>query len=95
MSDQVKAVLMPWSNGINTVSEQFAGLERTAGQLASEGQRVKGEVDRLVASLCQDPDACVEETYDLLKQHGKRSYRSYTMPRLMNTFLVRFSRKDF
>lgn len=95
MSDQVKAVLMPWSNGINTVSEQFAGLERTAGQLASEGQRVKGEVDRLVASLCQDPDACVEETYDLLKQHGELSLESNTMPRLINTLTNQFSRKDF
>lgn len=71
MSDQVKAVLMPWSNGIDTVSKQFADLEKTSAALATQGKNVKDQVDRLVASLCQDADACVEETYDLLKEHGE------------------------
>lgn len=71
MSEQVKAVLMPWSNGIDTVSKQFAGLEKTSAALASEGKNVKAQVDRLVASLCQNAGDCVEETYDLLKEHGK------------------------
>lgn len=75
MAEQIKDLLLPWSNGMNTVQKNFDALANSTDSLRMQGEQIEAEVMKIIGSFCPDAATCANNTMLDFKKQGEGTYR--------------------
>ncbi|KAG7528217.1 hypothetical protein FFLO_06332 [Filobasidium floriforme] len=68
MAEQIKDLLLPWSNGMNTVQKNFDALANSTDSLKMQGEQIEAEVMKIIGSFCPDAATCANNTMSDFKK---------------------------
>jgi hypothetical protein len=93
MAEQIKDLLLPWSNGMNAVQKNFDALANSTDSLKMQGEQIEAEVMNIIGSFCPDAVTCANNTMSDFKKQGERACQGNQM----NTSLMISSwyRRDY
>jgi hypothetical protein len=71
MAQQIKDLLLPWSNGMNEVQRNFDALADATNSLRTQGQQIEAEAMNILNSFCPDAATCADNTMSDFKKQGE------------------------
>jgi hypothetical protein len=84
MAEQIKDLLLPWSNGMNAVQKNFDALANSTDSLKMQGRQIEAEVMEIIGSFCPDAATCANNTMSDFRKQGERA----CLVNQMNTSLM-------
>jgi hypothetical protein len=79
MAEQIKDLLLPWSNGMNAVQKNFDALANSTDSLKLQGEQIEAEVMTIIDSFCPDAATCANNTMSDFKKQGERACKGNRM----------------